>query len=189
MHFPSDFEPFPNIQIITFYGMSFAEIPEVFCGMNTLKVLEIYYSWSLRNVTQCIGELSNLEVVRWEYNTLLSAVPLSLFSLPNLKMMSLFKNGLTFESMLDFNIPSNITLNGSNSKIEWMSERFVYNDDTTYWLTGNPDLCANLSAIGVNTTKIDCADPCAIDVQSIPIIAEPFSEGFCSPAVYGDGKC
>ena len=97
----------------------------------------MYREWDVISIPHCIENVRNLKVFVLDFLIYLEDVPLSIFNLPKLKICSLYLSSLSYDSFLGHNVPSNISLNDTESVNEWMEMHFVHldMDDTEYWLS------------------------------------------------------
>jgi len=184
--FPLDLSYSNKLQFLSLTQSGLRAIPESICSLNQLKILHFSDELYLSSVPHCVGDLVQLQAI-WIDKGFLVDVPLSLFSLPNLKELSLYNNEIDFESLLEYNLPSNLTLDES----QWFAEHFAFDDRrTSYWISMNPICDENMTAFPpklVSFLNLDTAcpvgNPCSLD------IGNGVADEFCPPRLLGDGHC
>ena len=126
----------------------------------------------------------------------LSSFPISLFGLPKLRELSLWKDSITIENVLKFNDIINmtditdITDNITDKYIDnYFDNNFKWNPNADYYLSLNPicnDSIRHFLPITfqsfLNQTQA-CYYPCK------PDSSVSFRSLFCPANLYGDGKC
>ena len=161
------------------------ELSPAICNLHQLDVLNIENEYLLSSLPSCLGELTQLRVLWLDFLTV-SAVPFTLFSLPNLIELSMYNGNLNYNSMLTYNFPS--FANDTQAIGAWFDQIFAPRyDDANYWLSLNP-ICDNFqndmypSAL-VSFLNVSCTDNlCAVDGGRI-------LGDFCAPRLLGDGRC
>jgi len=112
--------------------------------------------------------------------------PLSLLSLPQLKIFSLSRNYISFDSLLDSNLPSNINRSDTNAVMEWLDEHFIFSNETEYSLLLNPICYENVSWLSPKVTEFlqsSCEFPIYISALSLA------ETSLCTAYILGNGNC
>merc|ERR1712176_1298811 len=119
----------------------------------------------------------------------LHSVPLSIFNLPQLKLLSLFKGSIDYQRILDYNLPKDIDSNDTMAVHDWFDDNFLYSADVDYYLSLNPiceefveemDLLPFNLLVFLNQTGV-------CDYRYNP--GSHLTSLFCSPWEIGDGHC
>eukprot|EP01083_Nonionella_stella_P127286 385613_1 len=182
---PDDFGGLKEMKYLSLMWNEFTEVPLSICHLTQLSVLQIEFE-AITSIPYCIANLTELTELLLDGCILLSDIPLSLFGLPKLADLSLFKADLSYEGLLAYNMPKygvDYHDNDTSTNAEWFNDHFQFNNDTTYWLALSP-ICEEereqypikLQYL-LNTT---CDYPCEVGSGK---------DTLCIPRMFGDGWC
>eukprot|EP01083_Nonionella_stella_P172726 593693_1 len=147
---PSDFGGLSEMKYLAFISSGISSFPLSVCDLHQLQVLQLEWETHVREVPHCVDQLTDLKVVIIDGLIVLDAVPLSIFHLPNLVVLSLFRAQITYDSLLEYNAPSEyIDSNDTTSIEEWMNDNFAYNSETDYYLSLAPICKHNITTLPV----------------------------------------
>ena len=188
---PAEFGKLTSMKYLSFIESGIPFIPESICNFGDLEVLQFENEWKIESLPHCIGELENLRMILVDGCLFLSDVPVSIFNLPSLSVLSLFYNDISYESILEYNLPFDVDINDTNATHQWMRDNFHYSSSTEYWLSRNPicdayDENATLWWPAKLQTFIENKCEYVCDAQ---MASETVLDSICFPYRFGDGHC
>eukprot|EP01084_Bolivina_argentea_P029527 54833_1 len=182
---PNAFAKLKEMKYLSFRENGLNSFPESICNLTQLKVLELYAETQIISIPHCVSNLRELNQLVIDVCFNLKYIPLSIFSLPKLIVLTLFKDSITYQSLLEYNLPSN-SMNWSTLRVsEWVNDNFNphnYNQ-TEYWMSSNPicdEKTAQLPSKLQHFLNNTCDYFCEIDNKLTTL---------CSPLLYGNGRC
>eukprot|EP01083_Nonionella_stella_P127285 385610_1 len=184
---PDDFGGLKEMKYLSLMWNAFTEVPSSICHLTELRVLQMEFE-AITSIPHCIGNLTELTEVLLDGCILLSDIPLSLFGLPKLADLSLFKADFSYEDLLTYNMPYygvEYVDNDTVANAEWFNDHFLANMDnqTTYWLALSP-ICDEDPAHYPTNLQSLIATTC-----DYPCESEFIQDVLCPPRMYGDGYC
>ena len=107
------------------------------CFLNDLRILRISYE-NIVSIPHCLSNLNQLEVIWIDITLLLTDVPISIFNLPNLIEFSLFNGLVSYQSLIEYNLPEDIW-NDTDAVNQWFDDYFEFDIvRTDYWFSLHP---------------------------------------------------
>eukprot|EP01083_Nonionella_stella_P032660 89381_1 len=182
---PNDFEGLAAMKYLAFHHNGLNTLPDSICSLTNLEVLDIQMELNIKSIPKCIKNLIHLKQLTIENCLLLEQIPLSVFELPDLVILSLFHNQISSSSLIQYNAPSNIIdQNNTNVSVEWLRNALsIKSNIESLYLTMNP-ICDETVPWHPNITTV-CHSPC----KSAHDRNSEVDDQFCSPRLVGDGKC
>eukprot|EP01083_Nonionella_stella_P168520 569140_1 len=186
---PDDFGQLKELIYLSFTETYLQFFPESICNLTKLQVLELFQEPQIESIPHCISQLTSIKQLVFDICVSLQDIPISIFNLPNMATLSLFKGFVDYESLLQYNAPSEINLNDSDASLSWFESNFRFNAFTQYWLSLNPICNDNTSEYPMTLRNMllrnkTCEYSCEIDTTEL----ESF-DSFCPPRLLGDGRC
>ena len=183
-YLPTDFGGFAELKFLSFIENGFIELPTSICNLTSLAVLQIEFEAVLQSMPHCLGQLDNLEAVYIDGCFLLRDIPISVFNLDNVIILSIFHASITYQSVLDYNLPIDIDTNDTEAVNEWMEDNFNYHslNQTDYYLASNP-ICAEDATDFPSNLQYFLLDTCEF------MCDENRESQFCIPRELGNGHC
>ena len=136
---PEEVGQLSELQSLSFQECGLTALPNSICNLTKLEALTVYRENWIISLPFCLDKLQNVQIIALDAMFFLENFPLSLFNLPNLKMLSLYRSAITYDSLLEYNLPPNINANDTDLVDEWMGNNFVFdNNATEYWLSSSP---------------------------------------------------
>ena len=178
---PDELEHLSDLKSLSFEDFTMSSFPLFICNLTNLETLQMYYeTQGIVSIPRCIENLHEMKVMLLDLIIYLENVPLSIFSLPNLRILSLSSSDMTYDSILEYNLPSNISANDTEAVDEWMESNFQYLDpnNTEYWISMS-SICDENSTSFPTTfgefVDMTCEHPAN------------FTSTLCPPWALGDG--
>ncbi len=80
-------------------------------------------------------------------------IPLSIFHIPELALLSIVRAPITYDDILEYNLPSIIDVNDTDAANLWMEENFDFfdSDTTEYWLSFST-ICDEIGSVSMAPT-------------------------------------
>ena len=134
-------------------------------------------------VPHCVADMTSLKAIWIDVCPDLTDIPLSMFKMPNLLELSLFTGSISYESLIEYNVPEEMQ-NDTDAVDQWFEENFAFNlNQTDYWFDGHP-LCDSddrsaLPGSLQSMLNVTCG---SLNCSSAGI-------AFCPPRKQGDGRC
>ena len=114
-----------EMKYLSFSSSGLPEIPSSICNLTQLLVLQIEYETKIEWIPHCIDNLQSLWILIVDGSFRLKDIPLSMFRLPDLSLLSLFKGSITYQSLLDYNLPDDINQTDTESVVKWFNNSFI----------------------------------------------------------------
>eukprot|EP01083_Nonionella_stella_P072699 196114_1 len=187
---PDDFGGLKEMKYLSLMWNEFTEVPLSICHLTQLSVLQIEFE-AITSIPYCIANLTELTELLLDGCILLSDIPLSLFGLPKLADLSLFKADISYDDLLAYNMPHyglEYIDNDTVANAEWFNTHFHVNGDnqTTYWLALSP-ICDEDP--GHYPTKLQSLIGATAATCDYPCDQAALVDGLCPPRMFGDGYC
>ena len=170
-----------QLKYLSFINNGLNTLPESICNLKELMVLYLEYETNIESIPHCIGDLINLQALIVDLSIILMDVPFSIFKLPKLKLLSLFNAAISYQSILDYNLPIDINSNDTESVHKWLNDNFDYLNNTDYYLSLNP-ICDELMVPSKLFLLLNNTDACEYECS---MRDDYFSAHFCSPWTLG----
>ena len=145
--FPDSFASLTKLRYFALEQTEISELPLAICNLMELEVIWLIGELQIESVPDCLDNLRNLKLFMIDISPLLSSFPLSLLSLPKLELFSLSRNSISWDNVLNDNLPSNISRGDTESVRKWLDENFVFSNQTDYYLVMNPICDENVSFV------------------------------------------
>eukprot|EP01084_Bolivina_argentea_P029526 54832_1 len=110
----NDFSKLKEIKYLSFRETNLNGFPLSICNLTQLHVLDFYTEMQIISIPHCISNLRELNQLIVDACFSLKNIPLSIFELPKLKLLTLFKGSITYQSLLQYNIPNDYNINDLN---------------------------------------------------------------------------
>eukprot|EP01083_Nonionella_stella_P054263 143307_1 len=183
---PDDFAGLSKMKYLSFIGNGLQTFPESICSLTSLQVLEIEREVNIPSIPPCIAQLIHLEQLTIENCILLKYIPLSVFALPDLVVLSLFHNKISLSSLIEYNANQTIQ-NNTDIAIQWLQNTMQITPkmDELY-LTSNPICDENVTwfPMELNISEA-CYTPCRPRRAGTTRVIDQF----CPSRLVADGKC
>eukprot|EP01084_Bolivina_argentea_P100501 180421_1 len=182
---PSDLDGLSEMKYLSFISSGISSLPLSVCDLKQLQVLQLQRETQIQALPHCIDQLTDLQVLLIDFSIALVDIPLAMFALPHLVVLSLFKAHISYDSLLQYNAPIDLDLNDTDATHEWFNANFSYNTETEYYISLAPicdeDIASfpQILAEFINTTNV-CEYLCEV---------EEVTDTFCNPMTVGDGRC
>eukprot|EP01084_Bolivina_argentea_P182215 314615_1 len=192
---PSDFHKLKTLKYLSLIQTGLTSFSSQICNLKKLEILQFQWN-TIESIPHCISELTLLKQLLVDATFTLSKIPLSIFNLPMLYDLSLFKGDISVESLLAYNMQNNVSTDVHELDL-WFNNTFYWNTNnaTNYWLQVNP-ICDNVTLTVPGQTmpkKLEhfikniarCTAPCSrITGHDSDFLGE-----FCPPILFGNGVC
>eukprot|EP01083_Nonionella_stella_P076407 208187_1 len=179
---PDDFEGLTKMKFLSFIENGLPTFPDSICNLQSLQVLEMVQEIQIESIPPCVAKLIDLEQLIIENCIVLKYIPLSVFALPNLVILSLFHIDISLSSLIEYNVPNKSIQNNTDMAIQWLQNtlKITPSMDELY-LTSSPICDENVTWFPMEFNISEaCYTPC---------ISTHTATQFCSSRLMRDGKC
>eukprot|EP01083_Nonionella_stella_P017682 49529_1 len=186
---PNSASAFTQMKYLSIINNPLTTFPTAVCEWIHLEILEIQWTQNITIVPECISELKSLKQILLDGAFGLNLLNLSIFNLPDLYDLSLFRSSLNYIDLLEYNLPITIELNDTLAIDAWFNETFAWNSNADFWFQLTPicdepvDLPSKLQIFVDDVAKCDynCTWESTSDFR--------VDQDFCIPLLLGDGSC
>eukprot|EP01084_Bolivina_argentea_P154084 268632_1 len=176
---PSGFKQLTLMKLINFAETGLLEFPTQICYFKELLVLQFSFELNLNSIPFCVGKLENLIQFIIDNSVGLVDIPIQVFNFKNILEFSLFNADITYDNILSYN---NIT-DLKSFDLQWNTDPGI-----KYYLAGTSICDDDISSMHSSFQNfIQSTDCCHQDCDYNNKTSA--ADSFCSPVVYGDGKC
>eukprot|EP01083_Nonionella_stella_P247380 857758_1 len=183
---PNDFDGLESMKYLSFEENGLPAFPDSICSLTSLEFLDIQLEANIKSIHPCISNLTQLKQLTIENCILMEEIPLSVFNLSNLVILSLFNNLISLQSLIQYNAPIDIDKND----VEWLKNELIIGSKIEeYHLAWNPICDENTTwfAAELNDSISEaCHYPCEIRSKKGVFEVE---DRFCSPRLLRNGRC
>merc|ERR1712176_1356392 len=182
---PESFGRLGNLRYFELQSSGIRNIFPSICNLTNLEVIWFTGEIQIDEIPQCMDRLQKLRLLIIDTSYALSSFPLSLLTLPDLRGFSVSRADITWDSLLDGTLPSDVDRNDADELMQWLDEYFVFSIDTEYYLALNPICRENLSILIPRiSTFIEKACEYPAELTDIPQL-----KSVCPPWNLGNGVC
>eukprot|EP01083_Nonionella_stella_P249005 861460_1 len=177
---PSDFDQLKKMKYFRAENSGLVEFPDQLCSLTQL--FGIHIAWAgVPSIPHCVVDLLNLQIVIFDALPQLTYIPIGLFSLPKLRELSIWKAGITYDTLLQFN---NIS---ATDQIEtYFDEHFNWHTSTDYYISLN-EICDEMYVLPSKLQQfINETNACHYQCSRDP--TKSWST-LCPSNAWGDGIC
>ena len=118
-------------------------------------------------------------------------MPFSVFNFPNLKILSLYRSAITYDSIVAYNLPSNVSINDTEAANDWMESNFrdLNPNETEYWLSRSSICDENITSFpGSFGVFVELACEYPVELSNLSTDTTD-ADTLCPPHYLGDGTC
>merc|ERR1712062_92665 len=145
--------------------------------------MQIYLELGITSIPRCLSELDQLQVLLIDECNYLTDIPLSIFALPQIELLSIVRSNVGYGDLMRYNLPDAVDINDTLEFDDWLTDNFEYSANATYWLVFSP-LCDESYDFGSSSDlEIFVSDHCDYPVYLLKYFVQ------CLPWQIGDGKC
>eukprot|EP01083_Nonionella_stella_P052304 138820_1 len=191
---PLNLHELTKLKYISLKFTQLQAFPQGICNLTQLEVLEMEHNY-ISEIPHCVGDLTSLKVFTMDVTLYLKNVPLSIFSLPDLYWLSLFKGDINYLDLLLYNLP-HIDPNDTGAVNDWFDANFDWNgNQTDYYLQFN-SICEEVTDAFPNKWKQFIQSVAKCDYECTYFVLDEgesrnsrIDNLFCLPSRLGDGRC
>ena len=99
-YLPTDIGSLTQLQYLSLSSNGLAEIPSSICNLRSLIAFRVNWELQITSLPHCFGELTNLKIIFIDGNLFLVDVPLSIFNLDNLDLLSISVGSVSYQSLM-----------------------------------------------------------------------------------------
>eukprot|EP01083_Nonionella_stella_P117478 350179_1 len=100
---PNDFDGLESMKYLSFEENGLPAFPDSICSLTSLEFLDIQLEANIKSIHPCISNLTQLKQLTIENCILMEEIPLPVFNLSNLVILSLFNNLISLQSLIQYN--------------------------------------------------------------------------------------
>lgn len=158
---------------------NFSLVVDSICHLEHLQFLNI--DGNVNTIPHCFDSLQDLRILDIAGTMKLTAVPLSIFNLPKLEMLDLFRGLISWDTLLDYNLPVDVDRSNPDNVKSWMDAHFSVNSNAEVYFQLNP-ICDELSSVLSDNLRD------ILDISCDWMCTGLVSSG-CDPRFIADGVC
>ena len=162
-----------------------SDFPIELCNLTQLEIMEFKWSFELKSIPHCIGNLKSLKQFFCDVCPELKDIPLGLFHLPELRDLSLFQSSIEYMDLLNYNLPSPLNFINNTIINAWFNDAFNWNNDTDYWFQLTPICQTQLSHSVARKFGQFMEQKCKCDFECDESNRQTL---LCSPHLLGNGN-
>ena len=190
---PDELGQLSNLKSLSFQDFQMSPFPLFICNLTNLETLQMYdETQGILYIPHCIENLQQMRVMLLDAIVHLEDIPLSIFSLPNLRVLSLSWTEMTYGSILEYNLPFNISPNDTEAVDEWMESNFKYLDpnNTEYWISRSSICDENTTLFPASFGEfVDMACEYPLPATNWTALYDDTKTSMCPPWALGNGHC
>lgn len=152
------------------------------CACKNLQILSIGLQGVQKTIPHCFGDLLDLIVLDLSLSMSLREVPFSIFELPKLKRLDLFRGIISWDSLLNYNLPMDLDRDDTVGVQSWLRYHFSFNENANFYLQLNP-ICDEISSVESDKLRALLEKSCRYECSA------GVANSFCTPQLIGDGIC
>eukprot|EP01083_Nonionella_stella_P081584 224785_1 len=186
---PNDFHEMGSMKYLSLVDNGLTTFPDSICKLTNLEILDIQLEPNIKSIHPCIANLTQLKQLIIENCVRVEEIPLSVFNLSNLVVLSLFNNLISLQSLIEYNVPKDMDKNDTDGLVEWFKDALIIGSNIEdYYLAWNPICDENITWFAAELTdsmREACDYPCEIRSKGVFEV----EDRFCSPRLLGNGRC